>query len=281
MDSVTGRINRAIRMNQFNLPDTVIPALIGAAATIFVALLQLRMAWSKEVLARQRGAPVTKKSRRGPVLAISILLIAAAVGGFALSQYLMVQTERETGTLRDEMHARLAQLGATADRLEHARLGEARLIQAETRRAEDQRRGQEGVIVEATLSACRSREVLALEMQRSCAEPDAMRVNLCAGIPAGAAVSEVALYMKPEGSERSWADARVAAGKDLGHARFTDTPSEHTDAEKTKRVCIEFASWDAERARSARVVVKYELPDAPAVRVTPRAAFVPVTDATQ
>ena len=281
LDNVAGRINRAIRMNLFNLPDTVIPALIGAAATIFVALLQLRMAWSKEVLARQRGAPVTKKSRRGPVLAISILLIAAAVAGFAFSQYLMVQTDRETATLRDEMHTRLAQLGATADRLERARLGEASVIQAETRRTEDQRRGQESVIVEATVSACRSRETAALEMQRGCAEPDAIRVNLCAGIPAAAAVNEVALYTKPEGSERSWADARVAPGKDLDHARFADKPSEHTDAEKMKRVCNEFASWDADRARSARVVVKYELPDAPAVRATPRAAFVPVTDATQ
>ncbi|MFN0301973.1 MAG: hypothetical protein ACKVQU_16655 [Burkholderiales bacterium] len=267
-------------MSLFNLPDTVIPALIGAAATMFVALLQLRMTWTKEVLARERGAPVTKKSRRGPVLVISILLIAAAVGGFALSQYLMVQTDRETVLLRDEMQTRLAQLGATADRLERARPSEASLIQAETRQTDDQRRGQEGIVVEATVSACRSREAPALEMHRDCTEQDAIRISLCGGIPAAAVVSEVALYTKPEGSERSWADARVAPGKDLDHARFADKPSEHTDAEKIKRVCIEFVSWDPERARSARVVVKYELPDAPAARATPRAAFVPVTEAT-
>ena len=178
------------------------------------------------------------------------------------------------------MQTRLAQLGATADRLERVRLGEASLIQAETRRSEDQRRGQEGIIVEATVWACRSREALALEMQRNCAEQDAIRVNLCAGIPVAAVVSEVMLYMKPEGSEQTWRDARVAPGKDLGHSRFADKPSEHNDAEKMKRVCIEFVSWDPERAHSARVVVKYELPDAPVARVTPRAAFVPVTDAT-
>jgi len=81
-------------MNLFDF-DSRTAAAVAAAGTVIGALAQLRVAWRKEVSERARGVPATKKSRRGPVLAVSLLLIAAAVCGFALSQYLVRRSDHE------------------------------------------------------------------------------------------------------------------------------------------------------------------------------------------
>ena len=72
-------------MSLFDLDSSVNAAAVAAAGTVIGALAQLRLAWRKEVAERARGVPATKKSRRGPVLAVFLLLIAAGVGGFAFS----------------------------------------------------------------------------------------------------------------------------------------------------------------------------------------------------
>jgi hypothetical protein len=99
------------------LDDNVVAAAVAAAGTVIGALIQLRVTWRKEVSERARGVPLTKKSRRGPVLAVGLLLSAAAVGGFAFSQYLVKQSDRESATLRGELQAQLTQIRATAERL--------------------------------------------------------------------------------------------------------------------------------------------------------------------
>ena len=111
-------------MNLLNLDDKVVAAAVAAAGTVIGALIQLRASWRKEVSERARGVPMTKKSRRGPVLALGLLLGAAAVGGFSLSQYLVKQSERETAALRGELQAQLTQISATAQRLERATLSD-------------------------------------------------------------------------------------------------------------------------------------------------------------
>jgi len=107
------------------LDDNVVAAAVAAAGTVIGALIQLRITWRKEVSERARGVPMTKKSRRGPVLAVGLLLSAAAVGGFAFSQYLMKQSDREAAALRDgELQAQLTQIRATAERLERVTLND-------------------------------------------------------------------------------------------------------------------------------------------------------------
>ena len=58
------------------LDDNVVAAAVAAAGTVIGALIQLRITWRKEVSERARGVPMTKKSRRGPVLAVGLLLSA-------------------------------------------------------------------------------------------------------------------------------------------------------------------------------------------------------------
>ena len=72
-----------------NFSDPVLAAMIGASATMVTALIQLRLSWRKELKERERGQPISRKSRRGPVLFVFALMIASGVGGFAGSQYLM------------------------------------------------------------------------------------------------------------------------------------------------------------------------------------------------
>ena len=98
----------------FNLDSNLVAAALTAVGTVIGALIQLRIAWRREVSDRARGVPVTRKSRRGPVLAVFLLLVAAGLGGFALSEYLVGQSARESAKMRGELHAQVAQISAAA-----------------------------------------------------------------------------------------------------------------------------------------------------------------------
>lgn len=93
-----------------NLSDPVLAAMIGASATMVTALIQLRLSWRKELKERERGQPISKKSRRGPVLLVFALMIASAVGGFAGSQYFNAWRNGDRDALREEMRAKLAEI---------------------------------------------------------------------------------------------------------------------------------------------------------------------------
>ncbi len=130
-----------------NFSESIMAALIAAGATVLAALVQLRMSWRRELKERERGQPITKKARRGPVLFVFALMIAAAVGGFALSQYFLSLRNGDRDTLRSELQSKLSEISASAARLEHARLGEREQVEAAVRRAS----------MRASASASRSR----------------------------------------------------------------------------------------------------------------------------
>src|SRR6266496_1359277 len=99
-----------------NFSESIMAALIAAGATVLAALVQLRMSWRRELKERERGQPITKKARRGPVLFVFALMIAAAVGGFALSQYFLSLRNGDRDTLRSELRSRLSEISARARR---------------------------------------------------------------------------------------------------------------------------------------------------------------------
>ena len=109
---------------EMTLSDPVMAALIGASATMLGALVQLRLSWRKELKERERGQPITKKTRRGPVIFVFALMIAAAVGGFALSEYFLSLRNGDRDTMRAELQSKLSEISASAARLERARLAE-------------------------------------------------------------------------------------------------------------------------------------------------------------
>jgi len=228
-------------------------SLIGAGATVLAALVQLRISWRKELRERERGQPISKKTRRGPVALVLALMIAAAVGGFALSQYLMSWREGDRDALRTELQAKLDQISATAARLEQARLNEYQQMEMGIRRADALRLGEEGATGSVVVGPCRP------EVGGKCTEKTAVRVSVCARVPASASVKEVVLYTRFEDSQQPWLNARVQAGQDAGQARFLEKFYERPDVDGAKQVCQGFEQWNGEKARLARILVKYAL----------------------
>lgn len=240
-----------------NLSDPVVAALIIASGTVLTALVQLRISWRKELRERERGQPITKKTRRGPVLFIFALLIAAGLGGFALSQYFISLRIGDRDALRDELQSRLTEISASAARLEQARMSEIELIENGTRRAEALRQGDEGATASVIVGPCKLEAAAAAKAE--CSEKSAVRIAVCARVPESAKVKEVLLYVRSEDSQQTWAEARVQAGQDSGQARFADKFIERPDSDSTKQVCQGFANWSSDKSRLARILVRYTL----------------------
>jgi hypothetical protein len=180
-------------------------------------------------------------------------MIAAAVGGFALSQYFVSLREVDRDALRADLQSKLSEINATAMRLEQARLNERDQIETGARRADAARLGEEGVAASVVVGPCPAVPA------DHCTEKGAVRVAVCAKVPASASVKEVLLYTRFEDSQAPWADARVQAGQDAGQARFMDKTLERPDGDGAKQVCQAFVNWNREKSRLARILVKYTL----------------------
>ena len=252
----------------FDLDDRVTAAAVTAVGTVIGALVQLRLAWRREVSDRARGVPVTKKARRGPVLAVFLLLIAAALGGFAISQYLVDRSQQEAAEVRGEMQTQLAQISATAARLEQATLND----RGRAARAEGDRARPEEATATTTVGPCRVRAVTGSDGAPPCFEQEALRVTLCESVPSTAVVTATLLYARPEGSTQPWTDFRAAPGQEVGRTRFGDKPFERAESDQTRQVCTGFSTWDGERAYVVRLLVKYSAGPAADTSATAREA---------
>ncbi|HMG58589.1 MAG TPA: hypothetical protein VK583_02585 [Burkholderiales bacterium] len=240
-----------------NVSEPLTAALIGALATVAGALVQLRISWRREMKERERGQPITKKTRRGPVIVVFALLVAAAVGGFSLSQYFVSLREGDRDSLRDDLQSKLSEINATATRLERARMNERRQIETEVQRADASRLGEEGASASVVVGACKPEG--APGAKQECTEQSALRIAICARVPASATVREVLLYVRAANSKQPWEDARVQAGQDAGQARFADKFTERPVGDGGKEICQGFANWSGEKSRIARILVKYAL----------------------
>ncbi|MGE0079694.1 MAG: hypothetical protein AB7U81_00185 [Thiohalomonadaceae bacterium] len=229
----------------------LIASLIGATATITASLIQLRIAWRKEIKARESRAPVTKKTRRGPVAAVLVLTVASAVGGFALSQYFTTRGREAALSMEAELRARLAQLDQLAARLERASGAhdEADAPPAATPAAQDH-----SVIAAVTLAAC---VVRSGADELPCSEADAERVTLCAGLPPGTRPVAVERYVREQDDPSPWSQAQLAPGEHPVNGRVVGEPGPGADPQT---VCQEFMHWGS-TGRTARLRVSYT--DAP------------------
>jgi hypothetical protein len=259
------------------MSDGVLAAIIAACATIFTSFLQLRASFARDLTSRAFSSSGKRKSRK-PMLFVFLMLGAATVGGFALSQWLMENERAMKDALLQELQARVATLKRTETQLEASRMGTHAEIEAGVLR----RLGLEGVAVTATVGPCKPPLVVntpALAAPTgettaqvsspptasggpsaiSCTEADASAITLCANVPASAAVTEVELFARAAAAEMPWSTARVVPGAEVEQARFSDKPVEVADGSETKQVCQTFASWSTERAREARMLVRYSL----------------------
>ncbi len=239
-------------MEPMSFSDSIMAAMIGAGATLFTALLNLRLSWKKELKDRERGQPITKKARRGPVLAIFLLMIACTIGGFAFSQYLTAQGENEARDLQAELRSSVAEISAAAKRLEQASADKRGKADADT-----QPPAEGGVAAVAGVAPCKPRP--SNKSAAPCTEQEAAQVTVCAQVPLAAQVKDVALYTRPQDSQKPWTESVVSPGQDAGPARFQEKYFEQPDGAATKQVCSRFVNWSGDKARLARIVVKYAM----------------------
>src|SRR5213076_825916 len=197
----------------------------------------------REMKERERGQPITKKARRGPVIVVFALLAAAAVGGFALSQYFVSLREGDRDSLRADLQSKLSEINATATRLEQVRTNERKQIETEVQRADASRLGEEGATASVVVGPCKPEGA-----KQACTEQSAPRIALCARVPAAASGKEVQLYIAFENSKQP--------GQESGEARFAEKFTERPDGD-AKQVCQKFANWSGEKSRIARILVKY------------------------
>jgi hypothetical protein len=242
------------------LTPNVIAALVGAAATLVAALINLRIAWRREVL--DRMSKRTPRARRGLFVAIMILVVAAGVGGYAGALYLMQNDQQATRAMRQELRQRIAEIRETASRLEQTRVGDRASIETQARLQEDRRRGSEGIASTIRLGPCRARSTDTADAT-SCREGELAAVGLCVAVPAAASVYEVTPYARAEGDAAAWEERRGALGAIVANVRFGAQPVERADGAAAKNVCVDVWSLDGQRAVDARVIVRYLLPERP------------------
>jgi len=247
------------------MSDGVLAALIAGAATVLAAILQLKASFA-QVASRARTTNARGKSRL-PQLVIATMLVGAAVGGFALSQWIAEHRRAAQEIVTAELRERIAQMGRTQSRL----TGAYDEIEASVLR----NIGLQGVVVMASVPPCRPAHAgaatLAAGMTAAsdlaqasaasgrCTEADASPVTLCATIPANATVNDVELYVRAADSDAPWTASRVTPGQEAEQARFAAEPTEIADNATAKQVCERFVQWSTAHGRVARVVVRYTL----------------------
>jgi hypothetical protein len=251
------------------MSDSILAAIIAAAATLSASILQLRFRLAKEGNGATSGTGRARKSR-APLIILSVVILGAGIAGFALSQWL-VENERVTqNVLERELRARIEEMTRTTNQLEQTRAGARAEVELDVLR----RLGTDGVAVMATVAPCRPALVVsapgaasppgvsaegATPATPACTEAEASSVTLCATIPANATVSEVQLFAKYSDADTPWSTSRLLPGQESGQARFAEKYVESPDGPGSKQVCQSFAHWSADHSRMARMVVRYNL----------------------
>lgn len=249
------------------MSDSVLAAIITATATVCMSLLNLRFSLSRDGSTRVQASGGKRKGR-SPFALLFIIIVASAVGGFALSQWL-TEGERVSQSLRErELQDSVERITRTANQLEQTRAG----VRAEIEESVLRKIGTDGVVVMATVAPCRPSLVVstpgtstppgvtaetAQPPSPTCTESEASSVTLCATIPANATITEVELYTRQAQSDTPWSTSRVMAGQESGQARFAEKYAEGPESPGNKQICEDFTHWSTEHARVARMVVRY------------------------
>lgn len=236
------------------LSETILAAMIGAAATMLTAMFQLVLMLRNRAKA-ESSRP--KRSAMKPLVTVFALLIASAVGGFAYSELRAERVREDARELRKELSTQLQALALSTAKLEL--LGDER--------AQELGLGAipAGITPEQTaesmvhVAACHPGAPVAGNEAASCGESDATQVELCADIPAAANVIAIELYARGEQSGEAWDKSGVALDQDFGGGRFIASTFAYPAVTEVQAVCTRLAQWNSEHGHVARMVVRYTL----------------------
>lgn len=266
------------------MSDGVLAAIIAAGATVFGSFIQFRTSLAKEIAARSRSTPA-RKANHVVLIMLVVMLLGAAVGGFALAQWVFEGERAAQQALVLDLRDRIEDFTRYKNDIEQSRAVLRSVVQTDVLR----RMGADGVEVLVTAAPCKppaatsraaastpgGAPVLSAVAAKSsasvgaqaatvapppatCAESDATPIVLCATIPAAAQLGNVDLYMRQTDATGHWSDSRLMPGEASAKARFAAKPVEITDGTALKQECIGFAQW-SDQPRIARMVVHYLL----------------------
>jgi len=263
------------------MSDGVLAAIIAAGATVFGSFFQFRTSLAKEIAARTRSTP-TRRANHVVLILLVVMLLGAAVGGFALAQWAYENERAAQQALIADLRDRIDDLARYKNDIEQSRAELRSVVETDVLR----RMGADGVVVLATAAPCKppaatsraatsipggplALPVVAAKPTASvgaqpaaptpvaaCAESDAAPMVLCATIPAAAQLGNVELYVRQTDAAGRWSDSRLMPGEASARARFAAKPVEIADGPALKQVCIGFAQW-SDQPRIARMVVHY------------------------
>lgn len=103
------------------MSDAVLAAIIAAMATLCATFLQLRTTLAREADARSRGQPVSRRRSRLPIILLGVMLLASAVGGFALSQWLGLPQRSSQAAILLELREQVTRLNSAIAALDQMR----------------------------------------------------------------------------------------------------------------------------------------------------------------
>jgi hypothetical protein len=229
-----------------HLSEPILAAIIGAAATFGTAILQIF---------RSQSQPESRAKRRKSWMYTIMLMLACAVGGFAYAEFRDGQTDAGYEALSQKLQAQLTELSAAASRAaatQQAAGGGATTL-VSTVPGESM-----GTAAVAAFPACKGAIVGFATQPTPCTEQNALRIAVCAAVPASAKVTSVETYARFNDAQ-SWSSNLLAVGEIAAEGRFEGSYFEHTDSDGTKQVCQTFAHWGSQ-PRAARIVARYTMP---------------------
>lgn len=230
--------------------ETILAAMIGAAATMLTALSQLMLSLRAKV---KETRP--RRNTLRSLLWMVALLLASGVGGFAYSELRAERTREDTRELRKELTDQLQALVMSTAKLEHLgdeRVGDVASLASAT------------VVEQAAESlvhvpVCRPQTLALGNDAAGCDESDAPPVELCVDVPSSANVTAIELYARSDGDFSDWAENGVSLNADFGGGRFAPSTFAYPAVAEVRAVCTRLIHWSSEHGHVARMVVRYSL----------------------
>ena len=233
------------------LSETVLAAMIGAAATMLTALTQLMLSLRAKAKADSRP----RRNAFRSLMWMLALLVASGVGGFAYSELRAERTREDTRELRKELTEQLQALALSTAKLELLENGPAGDL-ASLASATSIEQASESIV---HVPACKSRTLKLGNDASGCDESDAPPVELCVDVPASSAVAAIELYARSDASFADWADNGVTLNEDFGGGRFMPSTFAYPVTAEVRAVCTRLVHWSSDHGRVARMVVRYTL----------------------
>ena len=233
------------------LSETILAAMIGAAATMLTALSQLMLSMRAKAKAESRP----KRNALRSLMWMIALLVASGVGGFAYSELRAERTREDTRELRKELTDQLQALAlstAKLELLEGSRSGDLASLASAT--TVDQ--AAESVV---HVPACKAKTLALGNDPSGCEESDVPPVELCVDVPASSLVAAIELYARSDENFADWAENGVTLNEDFGGGRFAPSTFAYPAAAEVRAVCTRLVHWSSEHGHVARMVVRYSL----------------------